>query len=279
MSGNGNGFNYSGGVLVLSNISNVFDKGKLSVSDDIRKNTIILDRIFAIKENGKFYKLFSWEYDILEVEKYGSDELFPSDKIKNIPKNMYLLVYYIKDGETYLEEIRLTYKKLLNNNKFLNLKSKKSDYATLYEEISLETMFNPIDYKKQLLDNGFREKNDNKDGLYVTMTDNCREDYCLYKMINEDEIIAIDYINKQVYYSYRDGKYAIDIPAYHYDDTNYGVLRFWIFYEEKGKDEFCSARIHENGSISCSCLKDEKLLNKYSTRIKELIEQYKYKDE
>ena len=81
LSGNGNGFNYSGGVLVLSNISNVFDKGKLSVSDDIRKNTIILDRIFAIKENGKFYKLFSWEYDILEVEKYGSDELFPSDKI------------------------------------------------------------------------------------------------------------------------------------------------------------------------------------------------------
>ena len=155
LSGSSNGFNYSGGVLVLSNINNVFDKGKLSITDDNKRDIVILDRIFAVKEDNKYYKLFSWEYDQLDVEKYGSDELFPSDKIENIPKNMYLLVYYMKDDDTYLEEIKLNYKKVLGNNKFLNFKSDKSDSGFSYEEISLMSLYNSFDYKKQLQENGF----------------------------------------------------------------------------------------------------------------------------
>lgn len=279
LSGSSNGFNYSGGVLVLSNINNVFDKGKLSITDDNKRDIVILDRIFAVKEDNKYYKLFSWEYDQLDVEKYGSDDLFPSDKIENIPKNMYLLVYYMKDDDTYLEEIKLNYKKVLGNNKFLNFKSDKSDSGFSYEEISLMSLYNPFDYKKQLQEKGFSTKQDDKNELYTMLVNNCDENYCLYNTITENKVIAIDYINKLFYYYFKDNKYTIDVVAYSYDDNKIdNIPRFYVYYDDGKNINYCRALIHNNGEVSCKCL-DEENVKKYGQRIYELFLQYKYKDE
>lgn len=276
LSGSTDNFKFSGGLLVTSNIKNIFQRGELKINvKDIREDDIA-ESYYAFEVDGKYYKLLDYNGTNLEIEKYGEDLIVPTKMKDYIPKNLHLIVIYYKDENVYTETIKIKAKKIFSNNKFINVKSDPSDSAKL-ELVDLDKVFNPFKYKEQLLKEGFTEptKEDTKNfyGFY---------EVGLIKK-NGEETIFIDYMNYSLMYSVDNKNYGIVTVARNKNYSNHctaDTIGFNDLYVLGSMDgQYFYTRAYEGchgtyikGDLTIDISKDIE-------RFKELNKLYAYKDE
>ena len=208
LSGVTDNFSFDGGLLVSSNIKNIFQKGTIQIKNNFINKEDIAESYFAFKLDDKLYKLFDYNNRVsISVEKYGQDLIIPTEMKDYIPKNLYLVVIYYKDENVHTETIKIKAKKIFSNNKFINVKSEPSSDAEL-ELVDLNNVFNPFKYKEQLLNEGFVEPT-KKDLVDVYNIENV-----LMKK-NGNEKIFIDYMNYTLYYFINyDDYYITSVPMH-----------------------------------------------------------------
>lgn len=233
-------FSFDGGLLVSSNIKNIFQKGTIQIKNDYIEEGDIAESYFAFKVEDKLYKLFDYYNRVsVSVEDYGEDSIIPTKMKDYIPNNLYLIVVYYKDEQVYVEQIKIKSKKIFSNNKFINLKSDPSNDAKL-ELVIFDNLFDPFIYKKQLLAEGFVEASE-KDSEKVYGSDN------LLVKKNDKEEIFIDYLNYDLYYYVENDDYIItSVPTHDlYQDLGNDFIGGVDLYLSYTKDEvLCYKRIY-----------------------------------
>ena len=276
LSGSTDNFKFSGGLLVTSNIKNIFQRGELQINvKDIREKDIA-DSYYAFDVEGKFYKLLNYNGANLEIEKYGEDLIVPTELKEYIPNNLYLIVVYYRDEKVYTETIKIKAKKIFSNNKFINVKSNPSDSAKL-ELVDLDKVFNPFKYKEQLLEEGF----------VVPTKEDTKKFYGLDEVglikKNGKETIFIDYMNYSLMYSVDNKDYGIVTVARNTNYSNHcsansvGFNDLYVFGSMKGQEFYTRAYegcygTYINGDLTIDISKDIE-------RFKEVNKLYAYKGE
>lgn len=276
LSGSTDNFKFSGGLLVTSNIKNIFQRGELQINvKDIREDDIA-ESYYAFEVDGKYYKLLDYNGTNLEIEKYGEDLIVPTKMKDYIPKNLYLIVIYYKDEKVYTETIKIKAKKIFSNNKFINVKSDPSDSAKL-ELVDLDKVFNPFKYREQLL----------KEGFIVPTKGDAEKFYGIYEegliKKNGKETIFIDYMNYSLMYSVDNKNYGIvtvarnDRYSNHCTVDTIGCNDLYVFGSAEGQDFFTRAYEGCHGTYIKGDLPID--ISEDIERFKEVNKLYAYKDE
>ncbi len=202
LSGETENFKLKNGILVTSNVKNIFQNGDLITRDKTIEKDDILEIFYAVKIDDEYYKFFE-HFDMgLYEEEYGEESIIPLDKIKYLPDNLYLIISFIKDEKMFVERMEINARKIFRNNKFLNTKVDKN-YDNVFELIDIDKMFDPFKYRDQLFKDGFR---------YLKKSDNISVNVPIENLIIKDngkEKILIDYINYKIFYFYDSNEFSI----------------------------------------------------------------------
>lgn len=275
LSGSSKNFSYKDGLLVTSNIKNIFQKGKLEIKNNFIKLENISKTYYAFENGGNYYKLVDYDGDSIIVENYGEDLIIPSDMIDYVPNNLYLIVVYYQNENVLVDHIKIESKKIFSNNKFINLKSDPSKDAKT-ELLDIESIYDPFKYREQLIKEGFveakKEDTINFYGLY--------ENGLIKK--NGHETIFIDYINYLLLFTVEKEDYTI-LSVVRNDSyrecsvDTIGTIDLYFSGEIDGQ------AIYSRAYVGCSgvYLKDNIPIDisKEIDRYKELNKLYAYKDE
>lgn len=212
LSGETKNFKLKNGFLLTSNVKNIFQNGDLVFKDKSIKNLDILERFFALEIDGKYYKLFE-HFDMgLDQENYGEEKIVPLDKTKYVPDNLYLVISYMKDEKTIVEKMKINSKKIFRNNRFINTKADSVKDKEL-DIVDINKLFDPFEYKKQLLKNGFREATSNERHKVYGL------ESALVKVDGTEEIF-IDYVSYEMYYFVNTDVYEVIAVARNTDYNN-----------------------------------------------------------
>lgn len=230
LEGKSDNFAYKNGFIVSSNIKNIFQFGDFKIKNKDINEKDILEDFFALEINGKYFKLFDYIGNYLNVEEYGEDLIIPSDKVKYLKDNLYFVVWYMKDGEMILDKTKINTKEVFVNNEFINNKVEKriNNYGGIF--IDLDKLHNPYKYKEQLLSQGFKES-DNENVLTIK---------------EKDFELSIDYVDYSFEYTKMYDNFSVS--SVHRID-NYGVScvtqnslllydMLVFFTDDKGKVDF-----------------------------------------
>ena len=111
LSGETENFKLKNGILVTSNVKNIFQNGDLITRDKTIEKDDILEIFYAVKIDDEYYKFFE-HFDMgLYEEEYGEESIIPLDKIKYLPDNLYLIISFIKDEKMFVERIEINARK------------------------------------------------------------------------------------------------------------------------------------------------------------------------
>jgi hypothetical protein len=176
-----------------------------------------------------------------------------------MPDNMYLIVYYLENGNYTYEEIKINHELLVTSDKLYYLQ--KDGIAKEYTDdikdvtkVDLEQYSFVKEYKARLVKDGFKISTGNECGSFR---------YCAI-LDNKDETIIIDYVSTFLLYSNKDKKMTNISYRYNDEYTNTSVVLYLDegFGERIVWDPFKKVIIYNNDEIK----------NKYDKEILRYVE-------
>lgn len=159
LEGEGEKYSYTGGTLTKSNIYNIYSFGEIrpAFNADSQKENILM---VAVKSEDRLIFAKSNHYDGMTItEKYGYNEYFDNEKLKNID-NWYIEVIYLEENVAKKDIIPIKNKVIMKNNKFLSLPTipigfgGKSKYRETKKEIftKADKKITELGYKREYID-------------------------------------------------------------------------------------------------------------------------------
>lgn len=277
-------FRYEDGTYLESKIATVFTAGQFKINNPAISENDIIDKMFAIKDNGNYY-WFGYIYPgAMSYENYLYGDKFSVAEIEHLPEDLYLIIWYYFDGEILYDEIKVEAKEILSNDKLIDLKTENIAAVPdtkLNELIDINKYSNSNEYMNYLLDNGFVEAN------------TCKDKNKICPILNKEigtETIYINYLEKSFSYERKD-----DIKIYTlyhcYDNREDGMkcsidgnkkieIRIW---EANGRgDYFYLSHTYdfEDKTIDFKKVnKDNEKYMVYFNRFKELYDKYRPQEE
>ena len=254
--GYGEKINLRDANLVLSNQYTVLDCGNLEYDNN---SIIIINAVFTNKVNGEHFRIAGYEIGKTIYEEFATEVEFAKANFDYMPDNMYLIVYYMENGNYNYEEIKIKSKLLVTSDKLYYLQ--KDGIAKEYTDdikdvtkVDLEQYSFVKEYKARLVKNGFKLTSANECGSF---------DYCAI-LDSKDETIIIDYINTFLIYHNKDKKMTNISYRYNDEYTNTSVVLYLDegFGERIVWDPFKKVIIYNNDEIK----------NKYDKEILRYVE-------
>lgn len=191
-------FSYTYGTYLESKITTVFTEGQFKIVNLAISEEDIIDKKFAIKDDGKYYWFGNVDSGTLAYENYLYGDKFSIADLQHLPYDLYIIVWYYFDGEILYDEIKVEAKEILSNDKLVDLKTENiaaNPDTKLDGLIDVNKYSKSNEYMNYLLDKGFVEANTcaNKDAICPI----------LKKEIGK-ETITINYLEKSFAYERKD---------------------------------------------------------------------------
>lgn len=267
MEGYGEKINLRDANLVLSNQYTVLDCGNLEYDN----NSIeIIDAVFTNKVKGEHFRIAGYEIGKTIYEEYATEVEFAKVNFDYMPDNMYLIVYYMENGNYNYEEIKIKSKLLVTSDRLYYLR--KDGIGEEYTEdisdvtkVDLEQYSFVKKYKEKLVKDGFKLTSGNECGSF---------DYCAI-LDSKDETIIIDYINTFLIYINKDKNFTNISYRYNDEYTNTSIVLYGDggFGDRIVWDPFKKVIIYNNEEIKNKydneMLRYVEILDKYNPDIKD----------
>lgn len=245
LSGESENFKYENGLLIKSNIKNILELGKIT-SNTIAQDQIINQKL-TIKIKDQYYFITDIEESEVITENYGYGEYLNETKLKYIPDNLYIIIWYKIDDKISSEIIKLSYTTHIVNNKIIYRKQNSIDDGKLGEPINI----NKYDNIKLC------EQHYNNFGLE-------KENEVFIKELSANETIKFSCYTSTGDFVYKLETNNITIKSYGYrynKEANYNTISFDI------KDKTNNIRT----SIIYDIKNDKIIKSKYSEKYKDYI--------
>jgi transcriptional regulator with XRE-family HTH domain len=197
--GESKNFSYSNGLLIKSNIYNIFQPGKIiaknqEISEDNITSYIFKCGNIRIVGHGGENTLSSFSTTL--IEKNGYNEILSPYKLNNLNK-WTLTIWYKYKGETFTEIINIENKEIMRNNEFVSIKTHNISDDTKEEKesaedkrIGKELENNRNYYTKLLKEEGYHPTKDNKYKLKKEITE---KEYLIFNTDTE----ILEYHNRK----------------------------------------------------------------------------------
>lgn len=272
-------FRYQDGTYLESKITTVFTEGQFIIINPAIKEKDIIDKQFAIKDNGNYY-WFGYIYPgAMSYENYLYGDRFSIAELNHLPEDLYLIIWYYFDGEVVYDEIKVVSKEILSNDKLIDLKIEHiaaKPESKLEGFIDLNKYSKSNDYMNYLLSKGFVEANTCKD----------KEIKCpILKKEIGNETIYINYLEKSFSYR-RTGDVEIITDDHCYDKRESGMkchldgneeVEISVLEANKAGDYFYMRKVYNLKDKTINYQKINKENEKYMVhfnRVKELYDKY-----
>lgn len=236
-------FKYDGGLLYLSNVDTIFQKGNVEILSNEIKD--VYEMIFAIKKDDKYYRVTNLQ-DAGEIsaQGYGYDDEISSASLKYLPSDLYLLVYYSEGGDVVVDEIKIVSQNISTNNKLFSFfkKSIGKEENDLFE-INMDKFGDLNKHKEDLLNKGF------------IISDECTfGDFCLLKLMDNNSYMMVDYKDKYLFYNLNIDNISAMVYEYNYGEQMPSVM---IHIDDEKKNtscrieyEFSNGKLYDKGGCS-----------------------------
>lgn len=213
LSGESENFKYENGLLVKSNIKTILELGTLT-SQTIKEEQIV-GKTLSVKIDNEYYFISNIEKGEVISENYGYGEYLSDTKLKYIPEELYILIWYKVEDDIKTEILKVTSERHLINDKIIYKKHQSIDNRELGNPIDLNKYDSYSSYKKHLIEQGFKEPE-----KYHTM---CDQNEIYEKEISNNEYIAIQLTNKRFCYTKKEDNIRYDV-AYIQTINDRGML-------------------------------------------------------
>ena len=277
-------FSYTNGTYLESKITTVFTEGQFKINNPAIEEKDIIDKKFAIKDDGKYYWFGNVEPGAMSYEKYLYGDKFSIAELKHLPQDLYLIVWYYFAGGILYDEIKVESKEILSNDKLIDLKieniAAKPD-TKLDGLIDINKYSKSNEYMNYLLNQGFIKSD--------TCPNKGAACSVLKKKIGK-ETILINYLERSFIYQ-RDDDVKIYTLDHCYDNRESGMkcsidgnkeieIRIW---EPNGIGDYFYLRhtydLKDQTIDFKKINKDNQKYMVYFNRFKELYDKYRPHDE
>lgn len=263
LSGQSANFKYQNGLLVKSNIKTIIELGTLT-SNTITKEQIV-EKTLAIKINNKYYFISNIVNGEVISEEYGYGEYLNDIKLKYVPKNLYIIVWYKIEDEIKAETIKIANERHLLNDKLLYEKKSSIDNNKLGAPINLSKYNQYNNYKDKLAKQGFKETS-----KHHTM---CDQSDCYEKEVSNNEYIAIQPLTKRFYYTKKEEKIRYDVAYIQHTNENGYLSMMNIKKREDGKIKSIGYDFNTSQIVGQATENDKKTAKKILELYNEYIEE------
>ena len=201
LSGESENFKYENGLLVKSNIKTILELGTLT-SNTIKEEQIV-GKTLSVKIDNEYYFISNIENGEVISENYGYGEYLSDTKLKYIPEELYILIWYKVEDDIKTEILKVTSERHLINDKIIYFKEKQISNKELNKPINLNRFNGVSECNKHFIKNGFNEV-----------------DGALTKKISSNEQIKFNCYSENLQYEY------------HYETTKLRIKSFNCNYKE-----------------------------------------------
>ena len=195
LSGESENFKYENGLLVKSNIKTILELGTLT-SNTIKEEQIV-GKTLSVKIDNEYYFISNIENGEVISENYGYGEYLSDTKLKYIPEELYILIWYKVEDDIKTEILKVTSERHLINDKIIYFKEKQISNKELNKPINLNRFNGVSECNKHFIKNGFNEV-----------------DGALTKKISSNEQIKFNCYSENLQYEY------------HYETTKLRIKSF-----------------------------------------------------
>lgn len=245
LNGNSENFNYYGGLLYLSNVDTIFQKGIVDILDKDNVDDIY-EVVFAIKKDNKYYNVSNLEKNgEISAQKFGYDDEIAAASLSYLPNDLYLLIYYSNNGEVLVDEIKITNREISVNNRLFDFKKEhigKNERQLVL--VNLNKYSNLSENLNYFISNDFQR--DEERCKYGS--------YCLIKQLDDNSYIMVDYKNELMFYSEDYNNVNYTVYEYNYGNKNPSVI---LFVDDENKNvscrieyEFFNNKVYDKGGCS-----------------------------